>query len=57
LGLPSVQHPARDIYFADINADGWKEILIDSSNYGNHEYPMLVIFDHDGHEITRQKKM
>ena len=45
-----------NIYFADINADGWKEILIDSSNYGNHEYPMLVIFDHEGHEITRQTK-
>jgi Tetratricopeptide repeat len=45
-----------NIYFGDINADGWKEFLIESSNYGNHEYPMLVIFDHEGHEITRQKR-
>jgi hypothetical protein len=45
-----------NIYFADINADGWKEIVIESTNYGNREYPMLVIFDHEGREITRQKK-
>jgi hypothetical protein len=55
-GSPLFNILQGNIYFTDINADGWKEILIDSSNYGNHEYPMLVIFDHEGREITRQKK-
>ena len=45
-----------NVHFADINADGWKEFVIDSSNYGNHEYPMEVIFDPEGREITRQEK-
>lgn len=45
-----------NIYFKDVNGDGWKEIVIDSTNYGNQEYPMEVIFDHNGREITRQRK-
>lgn len=42
--------------FSDVNADGWKEILFESSTGGNQQYPRLVIFDHDGNEITRQSK-
>jgi hypothetical protein len=45
-----------DIYFEDVNGDGSKEIVVESSTYGNHEYPILVIFDKNGREITRQKK-
>lgn len=45
-----------DIYFQDVNADGNKEIIIESTTYGNHEYPILVIFDKNGREITRQRK-
>lgn len=45
-----------DIEFQDVNGDGWKEVVIESTNYGNREYPMMVIFDRSGHELTRQKK-
>lgn len=45
-----------NIYFKDVNGDGWKEIVIDSTNYGNQEYPMEVIFDHNGREITREQE-
>lgn len=44
------------VYFADVNGDGNKEIVIESTTYGNQEYPMLLIFDSDGREITRQRK-
>lgn len=44
------------IYFQDVNGDGSKEIVIESTTYGNQEYPMLVIFDTEGREITRQRK-
>ena len=45
-----------DLYFRDVNGDGTYEMPIESENYGNWEYPMLVIFDRNGREITRQKK-
>lgn len=45
-----------NVYFKDVNGDGWKEIVIDSTNYGNQEYPMKVVFDHEGRETTRQRK-
>jgi hypothetical protein len=45
-----------DIQFADVNGNGIKEIVIASTNYGNWEYPMYVVFDKNGRELTRQKK-
>jgi TPR repeat len=45
-----------DISFRDLHADGNQEVVIKSTNWGNKEYPMLVIFDRNGREITRQKK-
>jgi tetratricopeptide (TPR) repeat protein len=45
-----------NIYFRDVNNDGAKEIVIESTTYGNQEYPILVIFDKEGREITRQRK-
>jgi hypothetical protein len=45
-----------DVYLRDVNGDGTYEMAIESENYGNWEYPMFVIFDKDGREITRQKK-
>lgn len=45
-----------DISFRDLHADGNQEVVIESTNWGNKEYPMLVIFDRNGREITRQKK-
>jgi hypothetical protein len=52
--LFNVLHGA--ISFQDVDADGNQEIVIESTNYGNKEYPMLVIFNGNGREITRQKK-
>lgn len=45
-----------DLYFRDVNGDGTYELAIESENYGNWEYPMFVIFDKDGREISRQRK-
>lgn len=45
-----------DLYLRDVNGDGTYEMAIESENYGNWEYPMFVIFDRNGREITRQKK-
>ena len=44
-----------NIHFEDVNGDGQKEIVIDSMTYGNREYPILVVFDRSGKELTRQK--
>jgi TPR repeat len=45
-----------NIYFQDVNGDNSKEIVVESSTYGNKEYPILAIFDKSGREITRQKQ-
>jgi hypothetical protein len=45
-----------DAYFQDVNGDGSKEIVIESTSYGNQEYPLLVVFDKNGRELTRQSK-
>ena len=45
-----------NIYFLDVNGDNSKEIIVESSTYGNKQYPILVIFDKSGREITRQKQ-
>lgn len=45
-----------DLYFRDVNGDGTYEMAIESENYGNWEYPMFVIFDKDGREMSRQRK-
>jgi len=52
--LFNVRH--ADVYFRDVNGDGTKEIVIESMSYGVKEYPMLVIFDKDGRETSRQGK-
>lgn len=52
--LFSVLH--GNIYFQDVNGDGNKEIVIESTTYGNQQYPIMVIFDRNGREITRQTK-
>jgi Tetratricopeptide repeat len=45
-----------NVYFQNVNGDAWREIVVESSTYGNKEYPILAIFDRNGREITRQKK-
>jgi hypothetical protein len=45
-----------DIQFEDVNSDGWQEIVVQSETGGTIGYPVWVIFNKDGKEITRQKK-
>jgi len=41
--------------FADVNGDGQDEILFWAHTSGNMAYPILVIFDKNGRELTRGK--
>ncbi|MGA8221945.1 MAG: tetratricopeptide repeat protein [Candidatus Acidiferrales bacterium] len=44
------------IQLLDVNGDGWKEIIITSQERdARTNYSKLVIFDHEGHELTRQQ--
>ena len=40
----------------DVTGDGRPEIIADAMTPGNQIYPILVIFDQDGHELTRQSR-
>jgi hypothetical protein len=44
------------ITLEDVNGDGWQEIVVESQSRGNQTYPVLVIFDRAGRELTRQAK-
>lgn len=45
------------VYFKDVNRDGWLEIVIQSQDCGVSDCgDEIVIFDKDGREITRQKE-
>jgi hypothetical protein len=43
-----------EINFVDVDGDGQEEIVIESQTTGNQAYPILVIFDRNGRELTRQ---
>lgn len=44
------------VYFKDVNRDGWLEIVIQSQNCGNQCSDEIVILDKAGRELTRQKE-
>lgn len=45
-----------DVALMDVDGDGWKEILISFEERAvKGSYSTLVIFDHEGHELTRQR--
>jgi hypothetical protein len=51
-------NPHGELERADVNGDGWDELLWHSETCGvrNCSPDELVIFDKEGHEITRQEK-
>lgn len=51
-------NPRGQLALADVNGDGWDELLWQSETCGakNCSQEDLVIFDKEGHEITRQEK-
>jgi len=51
-------NPHGQLELADVNGDGWTELLWHSDTCGAHSCSPeeLVIFDKEGHEITRQEK-
>lgn len=42
------------IYYKDVNGDGWQEVVIQSQDCGNQCSDAIVIFDRNGRELTRQ---
>jgi TPR repeat len=47
-----------NIRFADVNGDGWKEIIWDASTWGGAHgsgLEQLAVFNQEGREITRQR--
>jgi hypothetical protein len=42
------------VYFQDVNGDGWQEIVIQSQDCGNQCSDAIVVFDKSGRELTRQ---